>query len=101
MKPSNNLTTPRQAAAAIGVSYPTSKQWILSGKLKTIKTAGGHHRISNSEIARDLQLPASSPEKSARKSSRDGSARNQLIGTIVEIEIRGLRNAVEPPSTGI
>ena len=38
MKLPETLLTPREAAAAIGVSYPTIKQWILAGKLKTIKT---------------------------------------------------------------
>jgi excisionase family DNA binding protein len=32
------LLRPREAAAALGVSYPAIKQWILAGKLKTIKT---------------------------------------------------------------
>jgi excisionase family DNA binding protein len=39
------LLKPREAATALGVSYPTLKQWILAGTLKTIKTPGGHHRI--------------------------------------------------------
>src|ERR1700721_686512 len=41
----NVLLKPREAAAALGVSYPTLKQWILAGTLKTIKTPGGHTRI--------------------------------------------------------
>ena len=29
------LLKPREAAAALGVSYPTLKQWILAGTIKT------------------------------------------------------------------
>ena len=50
MKSLDTLLTPRQAAAAIGVSYPTIKQWILAGKLRTIKTPGGHHRIPQAAL---------------------------------------------------
>src|SRR5205814_8253347 len=40
----------RQAARELGVSYPTLKQWIYRGKICSVKTAGGHHRISRAEI---------------------------------------------------
>ncbi len=34
------MLTPREAARLLGVSYATVKQWILSGKLKTVQTPG-------------------------------------------------------------
>jgi excisionase family DNA binding protein len=37
------------AARHSGVSYPTLKQWIYKGKIKSVKTARGHHRIPRSE----------------------------------------------------
>src|SRR5215469_7343081 len=40
------LLTPREASRMLGISYPTIKHWILAGKLKTIRTPGGHHRLS-------------------------------------------------------
>jgi len=43
---------PREAAKQLGVAYPTLKQWIYSGKIRTTKTLGGHHRISRAEIER-------------------------------------------------
>ena len=46
------LITPRDAAQILGISYPTLKQWIYKGKLKTVKTAGGHHRVPESELDR-------------------------------------------------
>ena len=61
MNPSNTLLTPREAAAAIGVSYSTIKQWILAGKLRTIKTPGGHPRIPQAALKRYLPAPARPP----------------------------------------
>jgi molybdopterin-binding protein len=44
------MLKPREAAAALGVSYATLKQWILAGTLKTVKTPGGHHRVPESAL---------------------------------------------------
>src|SRR5512135_3648692 len=44
----------REAALELGVSFPTIKQWIYHGKIKSVRTAGGHHRIPQSEIDRLL-----------------------------------------------
>ena len=90
MKTSETLLTPREAAAAVGVSYPTIKQWILAGKLRTIKTAGGHHRIPQAALARYLPTPKKMPAGSSRERFRNVSGRNQLVGTIVEVKISGL-----------
>ena len=46
------LLTPAEAARIAGVSYPTLKQWIYKGKVHSVKTAGGHHRVARSEIER-------------------------------------------------
>ena len=37
------------ACEQLGISYSTIKQWILTGKLKTVQTPGGHHRIDQPE----------------------------------------------------
>lgn len=90
MKSSDTLLTPREAAAAIGVSYPTIKHWILTGKLKTIKTAGGHHRIPGAALKRYLPPTPKPAGTASRERFRNVSGRNQLIGTIVEVKISGL-----------
>ena len=48
----SELLKPIDAAQLAGVSYPTLKQWIYKGKIRSTKTAGGHHRIARSEIER-------------------------------------------------
>jgi molybdopterin-binding protein len=86
----NILLKPREAAVALGVSYPTLKQWILAGTIKTIKTPGGHHRIPQSALNPLVKSKPSASRKSSRERFRNVSGRNQLVGTIVEIKISGL-----------
>jgi molybdopterin-binding protein len=84
------LLKPREAAAALGISYATLKQWILAGTLKTVKTPGGHHRIPQSAL--NPMLPSKSREvtKTSRERFRTVSGRNQLIGRIEQVKISGL-----------
>lgn len=84
------LLKPREAAAALGVSYATLKQWILAGKLKTTKTPGGHHRIRQSTLGPLLKSTPSQPKVESRERFRNLSGRNQLVGKIVEVQISGL-----------
>ena len=77
------------AAQLVGVSYPTLKQWIYNGKIKSVKTAGGHHRIPKSEVER---LVGSDKRKTKRKPvGLDAiSGRNKLFGKIIEMRYDGL-----------
>lgn len=89
------LLKPREAAAALGISYATIKQWILAGTLKTIQTPGGHHRVPQSSIAKLTRtLPGKTADTKQKAASRERfravSGRNQLVGTIVEVKICGL-----------
>jgi molybdopterin-binding protein len=84
------LLKPREAAAALGVSYPTIKQWILAGTLKTIKTPGGHHRIPQSALTPMLKSQPAAATKESRERFRNTSGRNQLVGHIVEVKVSGL-----------
>ncbi|HEU0173184.1 MAG TPA: helix-turn-helix transcriptional regulator [Blastocatellia bacterium] len=78
-----------EAAKLVGVSYPTLKQWIYNGKIKSVKTAGGHHRIPRSEVER---LVGSDKRKSRKKPvGLDAiSGRNKLFGKITEMRYDGL-----------
>ena len=78
-----------EAAQLVGVSYPTLKQWIYNGKIKSVKTAGGHHRIPKSEVER---LVGSDKRKTKRKPvGLDAiSGRNKLFGKITEMRYDGL-----------
>lgn len=84
------LLTPREAARMLGISYPTIKQWILSGKLKTRPTPGGHHRIAIADLKPLLAREQGKPAARTRERFRRVSGRNQLIGTVIDVQIDGL-----------
>jgi molybdopterin-binding protein len=85
------LLAPREAANILGISYPTLKQWIYRGKLKTAKTPGGHHRVPESEIDRLIPKSLERGDVSERRGAfRKISGRNQLIGRIVAVKYDGL-----------
>ena len=83
------LLTPRAASLRLGISYPTIKQWIYHGKIKTMKTPGGHYRVPEAELDRFLHK-VKRPDTPKRQMMRTVSGRNQLIGRIVELKYDGL-----------
>lgn len=84
------MLTPREAARMLGISYPTIKQWILGGKLKTVQTPGGHHRIAEATLRPFLAKDSAKAETKSRERYRRVSGRNQLPGKVVSIRIQGL-----------
>jgi molybdopterin-binding protein len=86
----NSILTPREAARLLGISYPTIKQWILSGKLASTQTPGGHHRIAESALKPFLARDSAKPAPESRERFRRVSGRNQIAGKIVSIRIEGL-----------
>lgn len=95
-----DLLTVRAAADRLGVAYSTLKQWIYDGSIRTSKTRGGHHRISESEVQRQL----ATHEKSVRPVTAVAlgssvalvalSGRNQLRGIVDEVRSDGLLSQV-------
>jgi len=91
-----------EAAQELGVSYPTLKQWIYRGKIRSVKTAGGHHRIPRTEVDRLLFATGKKAAKTSRtqappvrRVSLSGlehliSGRNQLVGRVTSLEVVGL-----------
>ncbi len=84
------MLTPREASRILGISYPTIKNWILSGRLKTFKTPGGHHRVSFASLKPFLDQDALKSDSKSRKRYRRVSGRNQLAGKVVSVRIEGL-----------
>src|SRR5688572_5032786 len=89
------LLTVRAAADQLGVAYSTLKRWVHTGHVRTTRTEGGHHRVSDAEI--DRLLARQQPEARRRKAVADAdeslgglSARNRLHGFIDEVRIDGL-----------
>lgn len=46
----------KQAASLLNLSVPTIKNYIYTGKLKSIKTPGGHHRIRMSDLSTSIGI---------------------------------------------
>ena len=85
------LVRPRDAAKVLGISYSTLKRWIHTRKIQTVQTQGGHHRIPDSELDKHLHIAGKRmPLPQRRAQFRRISARNQLIGRIVEIKVEGI-----------
>ena len=89
------LITPRAAAARLGVSYSTFKQWIYKGSVRTVRTSGGHHRIADAEVERLLAAQGRMTPSHPRSRKRAGvviaiSGRNQLRGLVEEVRVEGL-----------
>jgi molybdopterin-binding protein len=98
------LLTVRAAAAQLGVAYSTLKRWVHTGVVRTTRTEGGHHRISDAEVDRLLARPPASSKvpsgdqaqarrrkPAAPEESVAGlSARNRLHGFIDEVRVDGL-----------
>jgi molybdopterin-binding protein len=79
---------PQAAARLLSVSYPTLKQWIYQGKIHSVRTPGGHHRIPRSEIERCMGAGQKKRSKPAGLSAISG--RNKLLGTVTAVKFEGL-----------
>jgi len=77
------------------ISFPTIKQWIYHGKIQSIRTPGGHHRIPQSEIDRLLFRTRGRTEGEREQELRRISGRNQLVGRIVQVRTSELMAEVK------
>ncbi len=108
----STLFTVRAAADRLGVGYSTLKQWIYDGAVRTVRTRGGHHRLTELEVQRLLLAGSAAPaiapaEPTARlseslgtrpraKARKSGTSRNSAAGASVLISGRNqLRGIVE------
>jgi molybdopterin-binding protein len=92
---SEELLKLRDAALQLGISFPTIKQWIYKKNIRSIQTAGGHHRIPRSEVDKLLFRTRSRTEKERKQVVRRVSGRNQLVGRINSVRISGLMAEVK------
>jgi molybdopterin-binding protein len=108
----STLYTVRDAAERLGVGYSTLKQWIYDGAVRTVRTRGGHHRLTELEVQRLLlsgsapapEPPARPPRQRAKPDRKPRarpaksppsaivviSGRNQLRGIVEEVRGDGL-----------
>src|SRR5262245_37573356 len=95
------LVTVRAAAERLGVAYSTLKRWVYTGRVRTSRTEGGHHRVSEMEIDRLMarQQPDAgrtvTPAADDEESLEALSARNRLRGFVDEVRVDGLLAQVQ------
>jgi molybdopterin-binding protein len=86
--------TVRRAAERLGVGYSTFKRWVHAGRVRTIRTEGGHHRVPEAELDRlaaHQEGDAAPRRVYAEEELLAGlSARNRLHGFIDEVRLDGL-----------
>ena len=85
----------REAALELRVSFPTIKQWIYKRKIRSVRTAGGHHRIPQREVDRLLFRTRGKTDPERDLVIRRVSGRNQLVGRIDTVRISGLMAEVK------
>jgi len=101
--PANRKSTPEkepllklpEAALELRISFPTIKQWIYRKKIRSVRTAGGHHRIPRTEVDRLLFRTRGKTNPERTTAMRQVSGRNQLVGRIESVRISGLMAEVE------
>ena len=89
------LLTIRAAAERVGVGYSTFKRWVLAGRVRTTRTEGGHHRVSEAELDRLAAKQSPDVRRRPVPSEPDDSltglsARNRLRGFVDEVRVDGL-----------
>jgi molybdopterin-binding protein len=101
------LITIRAAAVRLGVGYSTLKRWIHNGTVRTTRTDGGHHRLTEAEVERLASRQGSEVGRGGRHGGAKAplpqlstpdpdfglaalSARNRLRGFVEEVRIDGL-----------
>lgn len=86
--------TARAAADRLGVGYSTFKRWIHTGRVRTTRTEGGHHRVSEAELERLQARYGPAPSRATPLAGEELlgglSARNRLHGFVDEVRIDGL-----------
>ena len=78
------LHTVRAAADRLGVGYSTLKQWIYDGAVRTVRTRGGHHRLTELEVQRLLLAGSAQPGSTGVSSGRSGGARRSVKGAVAK-----------------
>lgn len=96
------ILTTREAAVVLNVTTQTIKNYIYSGKIKALKTPGGHHRVRRSDLRKLGFALEEEPLQQNRPSETQWNITNDLIAvliTTIESIVRAL-DARDIISTG-
>jgi molybdopterin-binding protein len=75
-----------QAAELLGVSVDTVRRWADAGRVKTVRTEGGHRLIDGAALARfAVELASTHPALPVTE-----SARNHFMGLVTDVATDGV-----------
>jgi molybdopterin-binding protein len=75
-----------QAADLLGVSVDTVRRWADAGRIKTMRTGGGHRLIDGVALARfSVELASTYPRLPVVE-----SARNHFLGLVTDVQTDGV-----------
>jgi excisionase family DNA binding protein len=77
IKPDNRLLTPAEVAAMLRVDPKTVTRWAQQGKLRSVRTLGGHRRYP----AADIHALLNQGQRSAPQAFPEGSRRDSAPPT--------------------
>jgi molybdopterin-binding protein len=83
---------PSQVADLLGVSVDTVRRWCDEGRLKTVRSSGGHRSVDGADLARYLSEQSAAYEPESVMSQ---SARNRFTGIVTRVERDKLTAVVE------
>jgi molybdopterin-binding protein len=78
-----------EAARLLSISSPTLKHWIQRGRIRAVRTPGGHYRVPQSEVRRlsGMSKAEGLPDSEVLAAI---SGRNKLFGTVTKVRFGGL-----------
>ncbi len=79
-------------ADLLGVSVDTVRRWCDEGRLKTVRSSGGHRSVDGADLARYLSEQSAAYEPESVMSQ---SARNRFTGIVTRVERDKLTAVVE------
>lgn len=74
------LLNPKKAAELLAVTPQTIKKYIYTGKLKSVTTPGGHHRVRESDV-----LALLTPSQPSAEPGPPADSHLEIIGALVSI----------------
>ena len=89
------LVSVAEAARLLSIGRTAAWELVRKRKIKSVKTAGGHHRIPQSEVDRLLYRTRGKTGPERALVIRRVSGRNQLVGRIDGVRISGLMAEVK------
>jgi excisionase family DNA binding protein len=89
IQPDSPLLTPAEVAALFRVDPKTVTRWAQQGKLRSIRTLGGHRRYREAEVQEFLHRPAHQGRPGPRSTLMPAGSPYMVSATMGAGQVRG------------